>query len=774
MIVNPTLLFAVNHWFTPFEIIGWSALLLLSLLLLSIPGRRFSLSLATAVTSLIVVGYFFSEDSSHDASEILLRSFTIVVVWAVALAILRYKRATEEVKTQKERLNAIFQNAREGMVMTDQAGTILMVNDHTESLFGFTATELVGKKVEVLIPDSIKEKHISLRTRFMHEPSDRAMGEYLELTAQRKDGSTFPVEISLGTFKIKDEDFAIAFVVDITKRKETETNLRREKTFKQLYFDLAPIISLALDQQGRVQSLNKYGCKVLGFAESEILGKKWFDLALPPEEKSDVHDVFRQMMSGIKIGTHENNIKTRDGKTLLIKWKNEIIKDDTDNPIGTLSAGEDVTEIRKQEQTIIRNLEKIKALNENLEERVKDRTATLAATLEELEAANNELQAEITQRKRMEGKLEDSQKLYHIMAHNFPNGLIGILNRDLRYILVDGSELESLGLSHDSLMGQRIFDDLYPIVSASSEEFLLRAFQGESLDFEVTLRDIPYRITAVPLPNSQDEIDQIMVVVRNMSDIKKVEEDLRRNLEKERELSELKSRFVTMASHEFRTPLSTILSSVFLLEKYQGEELNEKKAKHLNRIRQTIYNLTEILNDFLSLGKLEEGKMRLKLEEFNLADFVNHLLGEMSEVKKPGQQLLYKHNGESMVNLDKMVFRNIVINLVYNAIKYSPAHKRIEIETDLSGSLFLLSVRDEGIGIPDEAQPHIFKRFYRASNAGDVQGTGLGLHLVKKYSELMDGHIEFESKEGVGTLFKITFNLEPVEEKFHMSYNFQT
>lgn len=764
----------MNGLFTPLEVIGWSAFILLFLLLLSLPGRRYSLALAGFVTILIFIGYFFSDLSHHTAAEIFLRSFAVLVVWTVAYLVLRYKRVADEVKKEKERLKAIFENAQEGMIVTDAHGDIVMANEPTESLFGYTRAELLGQKVELLVPDTSKKKHVTLRDNFMLSPVDRQMGQSQELTAQRKDGSKFPVEVSLGNFQIGSEKFAIAFIVDVTQRRNAETSLLREKTFTQLYFDIAPIIFLVLDKTGKVKNINKFACRVLGYSENELLGENWIEIVIPSQERKEVDRIFNQMVEGIKIGTHENHILTKSGQKILVRWKNEIILGENGKPAGTLSAGEDITDLRKQELAINENLDKIKNLNEQLEERVKERTAALGNTLVRLEESNKVLQTEISQRKSIEEKLENNQKLYHIMAHNFPNGVIGILNRDLRYILVDGSELKHLGLSQQSLMGQRIFDDLYPIVSTSSEQHLKRAFAGENVNFEVNVKERPYHISVVPIPDTRNNINEVLVVIRNISEVKQIEQDLRKNLEKEKELSELKSRFVTMASHEFRTPLSTIMSSVFLLENYKGNELDEKKEKHLSRIKQTVHNLTEILNDFLSIGKLEEGKVRTNLEEISVSELIDNVLREMNEVKKTGQQISYIHSGNTKVLLDKMLFRNIIINLVYNAIKYSPDATEIEVQTKTDDTHFTLTVRDEGIGIPMEAQPHIFKRFYRANNAGDVQGTGLGLHLVKKYSELLNGHIEFESQVGVGTIFKITFEQKNKTTKVHTEYKLQT
>ncbi len=249
-----------------------------------------------------------------------------------------------------------------------------------------------------------------------------------------------------------------------------------------------------------------------------------------------------------------------------------------------------------------------------------------------------------------------------------------------------------------------------------------------------------------------------MVLQEALNELEKTKEEIRHALEKEKQLNELKSRFVTMASHEFRTPLSTILSSVQLISKYDGVESAEKRNKHINRIKSAVNNLTEILNDFLSLGKLEEGAIYANPEEINLVEFMEEIIQEMKQVAKDGQKILYQHSGsEKTVSLDKKIFKNIFFNLVSNAIKFSPEGKSIEISSETSDVHTKIKIKDQGIGIPDEDKEHLFDRFFRASNATNIQGTGLGLNIVSKYVELMKGTISCKSELNNGTTFYIEF-----------------
>jgi PAS domain S-box-containing protein len=235
--------------------------------------------------------------------------------------------------------------------------------------------------------------------------------------------------------------------------------------------------------------------------------------------------------------------------------------------------------------------------------------------------------------------------------------------------------------------------------------------------------------------------------------------ELSKALSKERELGDLKSRFVSMASHEFRTPLSTILSSVSLIGKYTEADEQDKRDKHILRIRSAVNNMTDILNEFLSLGKIEEGKIQVHLSTFNIKEQVQLIISEITPILKKGQFIKYTHEGFNQVNLDTSLLRNIIINLVSNAIKFSPEDATIWVNSRCSEDEITLTIKDEGLGIPEEDMKHLFERFFRGKNVVNIQGTGLGLHIVSKYVELMGGKIEVESQLENGTLFTIKFNI---------------
>jgi len=230
-------------------------------------------------------------------------------------------------------------------------------------------------------------------------------------------------------------------------------------------------------------------------------------------------------------------------------------------------------------------------------------------------------------------------------------------------------------------------------------------------------------------------------------------EGLVHSLEREKNISDIKSKFVSMASHEFRTPLTVINTSTSLIKKYTETEQQNNRDKHLDRISSAVKHLTQILNDFLTLGKIEDGKLGTKKSLTNIKELTLSLVGAIEGTAKKGQVINYTHKGDTDFLIDDNLFRGVVLNLLSNAIKYS--EKDIEIKTRVLKRNLVISVKDNGIGIPVEDQKLIFSRFFRASNARGIHGTGLGLNIVQQYVRLLNGTIDFKSIQGKGTTFKV-------------------
>lgn len=254
--------------------------------------------------------------------------------------------------------------------------------------------------------------------------------------------------------------------------------------------------------------------------------------------------------------------------------------------------------------------------------------------------------------------------------------------------------------------------------------------------------------------------DRTKILQEALTEIEKSRAELSEALEKEKELNELKSRFLSMASHEFRTPLTTILSSASLIPEYSLTDQQDNRIRHVDRIKSAVNNLNNILGDFLSLSKIEEGKVGVDNKLFNLKELCDEIESEIKGISKPGQKIILSHTGEENVLLDPKLIRNILINLISNALKFSEENTLVNLNTFVSKDLIKINVMDEGIGISNEDREHLFQRFFRGQNASNIPGTGLGLNIVSKYVELMNGFIEVESKLEKGTSFILNFPIK--------------
>lgn len=598
---------------------------LVVLLTISIAGNRTTFDVSVILTFLIIVNFFLVKDDNTIREEILPFGLPILFVWSFTFAIIKYKDAQLNLHKSTQYLNAMFQFATEGIIISTKKGDIILANPTAEKQFGYGDKELIGKKIEELVPKRFAGKHPEHRAHYYQSPHSRSMGKGMNLFAQRKDGSEMPVEISLSPFKIESESFVISFIIDITER-------------------------------------------------------------------------------------------------------------------------------HGQEQLVMK-------ANEELEMRVATRTAQLATANESLEAANYNLKTEMMERAKFEEALRDSERLYSTIAHNFPDGIICVLNHELNIVFIDGRELDEIGIKSEELYGKswRSMKLCAEIKEDGMDQLLKKVFNWESNSTECEFSGRYYSMNAVPLPDNRGNVKEILLVIRNITRRKLAETEMIQALNKERNLNEMKSRFVSMASHEFRTPLSTILSSISLVDRYEGAEEREKRNKHIDRIKSSVKNLTEILNDFLSLEKLEAGKVEVNPTSFDLKQFCEETAEELQIVVKNGQQIVYRHiQGDPEITADKQLLRNILINMLNNAIKYSKPNGIIEFSSDTSATVSL-EIKDHGIGIPDEDQKQLFERFFRAGNVTTIQGTGLGLNIVRRYTKLLNGEINFTSKLDEGTTFTITF-----------------
>lgn len=413
---------------------------------------------------------------------------------------------------------------------------------------------------------------------------------------------------------------------------------------------------------------------------------------------------------------------------------------------------------------------KLERYAKDLERDVEARTREVESTVQKLMESNRSLQMQIRTTRKAEQRAMASREMFRVIAQNFPKGVIMVVDRELEYVHLEGEELERMGLKDWQYSGCSVMDTPgFPSSRLMELRTRIHAtLEGKHLSFELELHQYTYSVHTTLLSSGTD-MGWALLVFSNVTEHKRAEEELRKALRAEQELNDLKSRFISMASHEFRTPLSAIHSSAILIGKQNEPGKEEKRLRYLKQIKNNVRNLVVILNDFLSLGKMEEGRIEYQPVEFDLLELIRSVLEEMEGNLKVGQH--FREDFEHtilQVTLDPKLMRHILVNLLSNAIKYSPENSGIFIHIRTGSGLLKISIQDEGMGVPMEEQPQLFNRFFRARNALNIPGTGLGLHIVKHYTELMGGHITFESQPDAGSTFylqlPIEFKSDPYEE----------
>jgi len=257
--------------------------------------------------------------------------------------------------------------------------------------------------------------------------------------------------------------------------------------------------------------------------------------------------------------------------------------------------------------------------------------------------------------------------------------------------------------------------------------------------------------------------ERTIVLKEALQQLETSQQELHEALNKEKELNEMKSRFVSMASHEFKTPLSTVLSSASLISSYVKPEDQFSRDKHVLRIKNSVKHLNHLLEDFLSLGKLEENRISADATHFNLREFLEDTMEEIKVGIKAHQKIELEQNGLDRFVTDKRLLKNILLNILSNAIKFSAEDGVIFVELNNKESHLFISVKDNGIGILKEDQQYLFSSFFRGKNTMNIEGTGLGLHIVKRYVDMLKGTISLQSEPGSGTV--VTIQLPQLSEK---------
>ena len=364
-----------------------------------------------------------------------------------------------------------------------------------------------------------------------------------------------------------------------------------------------------------------------------------------------------------------------------------------------------------------------------------------------------------------ENKLIQKVNEYTQLFENAPVGYI-ILDENGRIIKINDTASQLLGLNK-KFISKKYFstfilhkssqDRFYKFKNLTLETKVKQQFECEIKTSDNNTFDA--FIESKVLYNKKSEVKQLLCTIIDVSKQKSYEKNLKIALQKEKQLAELKSQFISIASHEFRTPLSIILTSAELIEKHNKFQFIEKQKNHLQKINYSVNRIKDVLNNFFTIEQIENKEKINSPKEINIVECINKLIYEIN-VLYESNNIIYSHKGKSsIVKLDENLFKTCLTNLIVNAIKYSEKKSPIKIKTIISNNKFNIKIIDTGIGIPKLNQTFLFDKFYRAGNVSNINGLGLGLHITKQILQIMGGEITFTSKENKGSTFTIIFPL---------------
>ncbi|PPS41022.1 PAS domain-containing sensor histidine kinase [Chroococcidiopsis sp. TS-821] len=392
---------------------------------------------------------------------------------------------------------------------------------------------------------------------------------------------------------------------------------------------------------------------------------------------------------------------------------------------------------------------RIQQVNQTLEQQLQEQAQQLLQT-------NQKLANKILEQQQTEIALRESEERYRDLFEN-ANDLIQCVTPDGKFVYVNQAWKNTLEYNDSELENLTIFNIIHPDCLEHCLEIFQRIMSGENIN-EVEAKFISKSGKEITVAGSinckfdQGQPVSTRGIFRNITERKQAEAEIYYALAKERELVELKSRFVTTVSHEFRTPLTVIMMSIKLLEKFGDQIPKEKKQLYFERIQVAGNHITNLLDDLLTASRIESGKLHFSPTYLDLEKTCQEIIEQLQLSTTSKHTINFTCIGQvSQTYLDEQLIRHILINLLSNAIKYSPQGGDITFYLTYNPQEIIFTIQDRGIGIPEEEQKYLFDSFYRASNTSTIPGTGLGMSIVKQCVELHKGSIYVESQVGVGT-----------------------
>ena len=619
----------------------------------------------------------------------------------------------KKLKESEEKYRTLFNSSEDSLFILDMDGKILNTNPSAVKIYGYTLNELIGKNAKELV--SPKYFHIFETFKGKLNQGERAHHECVDI---KKDGKLMDVDVKANLIDYLGKKAIFTVIRDITEKKKAEQEIINEKNKAQKYLDIAGVMLLVINNNGIVTLINKKGAEILGYKREEIIGKNWFDNFIPKKIRKQMKEVSKKILRGeIKsLEYYENPILTKNKKEKLISWHNVNLKNKKGEIIGHLSSGEDITEKKKAEE-----------------------------------------------------ELKKSEIYLNMMSDS-----VIVIDEKSRIISVNNEFTNLWGYSPNEVLGNPVVETCFPKSEFPKYEKEMRTTlkTGKIASFETLAltkdkKKIPVFIKGSTIKDKKGKFIGFIGVFRDISQQKKIERR-RKEVLKLKEVGELKSRFLTITSHELKTPLTPAKIQTQMLLQGELGELNEKQKKSFEIVLRNINRLDELISDILEISRLQEKGFKLNFEKTQMTEVIKSILKDRIPVAKDkGLALSYKTEKLPLITADKKRIEEVLINLIDNAIKFTEKG-RIDIEAKRQNNNILIKVIDTGIGMTKEDLVGLFKPFFQIEPTYTRRhgGTGLGLSISRAIIEQHGGEISAKSTVGQGSTFYFTL---PVKKEITKS-----
>lgn len=630
----------------------------------------------------------------------------------------------ERLRQSEERFSKAFRANPAIVALTRFSdGKFVSVNEAFLRAMGYTEDEVIGRNAEELGLHVPPEQ----RPNFLRRVGEQGFIRDLEFVVRTKQGQVRTLLVSGELTDIEGTVHLLTVGLDITERKEIEAKLRESETRLResearfsTAFQASPVfMTIGTAHDGRFVEVNEAFAKGLGLTRDEAVGHSSLELGLwvSAEERNRFHERL------IETGSMHNvdcQVRSRDGTVRTMQLSAESVE--INRVPHLLTFGVDMTERKLVEQ----------ALRES-EARLRESEAR-ARVLYDSISAGVVVQDET-------GFLQANPAALKLVGATRPEEFLGHHPQDFSAPIQHGGEDATVAAQRHVARAMAEGWDHF--------EWIGRRLDGTCFPLEVTL-------TTLQL----DGRTVIQAVMFDLTERKLAETELQNALAKAQELNQLKTDFVSLVSHEFRTPLEIIMSSVDNLDRYHERLPAEKRAELLRTINKSVRRMAGMMEDVLLLGRFDSGGTDFKPAALDLVTFLQRVRDEMESATNRRCPISLRIDGElPSARADEAVLRHILTNLLSNAAKYSEAGQPVELTVRREGALACIRIVDRGCGIPAEDRKRLFQAFHRGANVRQIPGTGLGLLIVRRCVDLHGGEIRFESEVGEGTTFTVELPL---------------